>query len=95
MWGFVIGPDESNDEYLADVKEDYAVYDDPLARIIIETHQKLKALDPDYRISQIKLKFGDLRYYFSSNKTGETRDKMDEVVREAEIEFRDNQGLMR
>ena len=37
--------------------------------IIIECHKKLKAIDPDYRILQIKEKFGSLRYYFASDST--------------------------
>ena len=32
--------------------------------LILETHEKLVHLDPDYTILQIKEKFGTLRYYF-------------------------------
>lgn len=33
--------------------------------IVQATHEKLKYLDPAYRIDQIKEKFGGLRYYFT------------------------------
>jgi hypothetical protein len=32
-------------------------------QIVLDTHAKLIEVDPDYRISQIKEKFGGLRYY--------------------------------
>jgi hypothetical protein len=35
--------------------------------IIDHTHDKLKYIDPDYKIIQIKEKFGGLRYYFDSS----------------------------
>lgn len=35
--------------------------------IIDRTHEKLKYIDPDYTIAQIKEKFGGLRYYFDSS----------------------------
>lgn len=57
--------------------------------IVAECHKKLLELDPDYRIDQIKEKFGMLRYYFTpSEKPGEegneTYEKMEAVVSEAE-----------
>ena len=33
--------------------------------LIIELHERLNAIDPDYRIYQIKEKFGGLRFYFA------------------------------
>lgn len=36
-------------------------------RIIIDTHRKLKYIDPNYEIHQIKEKFGGLRYYYQSS----------------------------
>lgn len=44
--------------------------------LIMMTHYSLYALDPGYRISQIKEKFGGLRYYFS------TSEGLDEATRE-------------
>jgi hypothetical protein len=35
--------------------------------IVDETHEKLKYIDPDYKVFQIKEKFGGLRYYFDSS----------------------------
>jgi hypothetical protein len=32
--------------------------------LVMMTHHSLRALDPDYKILQIKEKFGGLRYYF-------------------------------
>jgi hypothetical protein len=39
-------------------------------KIVEETDEMLAYVDPDYEINQVKEKFGTLRYYFSSNKTG-------------------------
>ena len=55
--------------------------------IISRTHEKLKYLDPDYTILQIKEKFGGLRYYFDSSEYGGvTYDIMNDVVSSAERE---------
>jgi hypothetical protein len=35
-------------------------------KIIIEANEKLKFIDPDYEIQQVKEKYGTLRYYFGS-----------------------------
>jgi hypothetical protein len=35
--------------------------------IVDHTHEKLKYIDPDYKIAQIKEKFGGLRYYFDAS----------------------------
>jgi hypothetical protein len=53
---------------------------------VMQCHQQLKHLDSDYRISQIKEKFGGLRYYFvSSYDAGYiVHDIMDAVVHVAE-----------
>ena len=54
--------------------------------IVMECHRQLKHLDPGYRISQIKQKFGGLRYYFDSSYDFENiiHDVMDSVVQAAE-----------
>lgn len=56
--------------------------------IIDRTHEKLKYIDPDYTIAQIKEKFGGLRYYFDPSVEYGTiaHDIMDDIVRTAEHE---------
>jgi len=41
--------------------------DDGWKELIEVCHRKLKYIDPDYKIVQIKEKFGGLRYYFSTD----------------------------
>ena len=38
-------------------------------KIIVECHNQLKAIDPDYKVLQIKDKFNSLRFYFESQST--------------------------
>lgn len=47
--------------------------------IIIECHERLLEIAPDYKILQIKEKFGGLRYY-----TDVRSDEMAQIIREAE-----------
>jgi len=55
--------------------------------IITRCNRKLSMLDPDYKILQIKEKFGTLRYYYHTDvKTFSIREAMDRYVRQAEIE---------
>ena len=57
--------------------------------IIERTHEKLSHIDPDYKIDQIKEKFGGLRYYYSHSfeDYNDIRRKiMDDIVTAAEIE---------
>lgn len=66
--------------------------------IIIECHRKLKELDPEYNPSQIKEKWGELRYYFDMSDVNaglydveyntELYNKMDKVVTTAEFEVK-------
>lgn len=35
--------------------------------IVLETDEMLNHVDPDYKIAQVKEKYGTLRYYFDSN----------------------------
>ena len=53
---------------------------------VLTCHKQLKHLDPGYRISQIKEKFGGLRYYFDSSLAFDhvAHDVMDSVVVAAE-----------
>lgn len=63
--------------------------------IIIECHRKLKEIDPGYRASQIKEKWGGLRFYFDMTELPtesdvgcdeKLYDKMSKVVEWAEEE---------
>jgi len=57
--------------------------------IIDRTHKKLSYVDPDYKISQIKEKFGGLRYYYShsfESYSDVRREIMDDIVTAAELE---------
>jgi hypothetical protein len=80
-FGWVKDVGESNEAYLAKMPED-----DPWYQLILDTHDKLLHLDPDYEISQIKEKFGTLTYYYHSRlaeEIPEIRDQMGQVVNEA------------
>jgi hypothetical protein len=44
--------------------------------IILDLNEKLTKLDPEYRIMQIKEKFGTLRYYFDRSGTTDTRPRV-------------------
>ncbi len=48
--------------------------------ILAELDERLREIDPDYRVLQVKEKFGTLRFYWS----GRNREAGDRVVREAE-----------
>lgn len=54
--------------------------------LLIELHEKLVELDPDYTIFQVKNKFGGLRFYFtpSENCSNANADKMCKLVDDAE-----------
>lgn len=55
--------------------------------IIIRCNRKLEMLDPEYRILQIKEKFGALRYYYETDvKIVSVKEAMDRYVRQAELE---------
>lgn len=53
-------------------------------QIVVDCDAEITALDPDYRIQQIKEKFGGLRYYImlsdQANGNPELRDKIDAVI---------------
>lgn len=55
--GFVKSNPLNNDHYVEQFK------DDPWYEIIKQTHDMLTRVIPGYNISQIKQKFGGLRYY--------------------------------
>jgi len=82
--GFVRVDPETNDEYLSSFRDG-----DDWRPVILETHSKLLAIDPAYRISQIKSKFGGLRYYYDSTFAWKSDEgnAMDAVVRDAEAQI--------
>lgn len=51
------------------------------ASLVAELDAKLTEINPDYRLDQVKEKFGGLRYYFESDVEFE---RMQTIVREAE-----------
>jgi hypothetical protein len=55
-------------------------------KLVIDTHKKLKYIDPDYEIHQIKEKFGGLRYYYHCSVPYKSiqREIMDAIVESAE-----------
>jgi hypothetical protein len=73
---------EKDDKYL------FASCGNGWKEIIRNTDEKLKYIDPDYEIAQIKEKFGGLRYYFDSSLYygSVAHEIMDDIVRAAEYE---------
>ena len=49
-------------------------------KILEELDNKLSYLDPEYKINQIKEKFGTLRFYFESQSSDLIKDIMDDCV---------------
>ena len=47
------------------------------ATILLDCHRKLVSIDPEYKVVQIKEKFGTLRYYFDASKREYSRDMQD------------------
>lgn len=60
----------------------YVEVDEGWYELVIACHEDLKKLDPDYKVSQIKEKFGSLRYYFQPSEACDrlTFYKMKEVT---------------
>jgi hypothetical protein len=54
-------------------------------KILENLDNKLSYLDPNYRVAQIKEKFGTLRFYFDTDIEGLVRDIMFDCVRAAEF----------
>jgi len=54
--------------------------------MVIELNEKLRAIDPSYRIDQIKEKFGGLRYYvaFCDDCSLDDAKKMNDLIEQAE-----------
>ena len=52
------------------------------ADLILELHDKMLDLDLNYKISQVKEKFGLLRFYFTTDKDNTIRKKMNDLAYE-------------
>lgn len=81
---------ESLRKKFAEGSSNYIEVDEGWYRIILNCDAELTAIDPDYRILQIKEKFGVLRYYFSPSENCDklTFMKMKDVVHRYEDESR-------
>lgn len=78
---------DQNRETLGDERRDWFECDDGWGPLITDLETKLKALSPDYTISQVKEKFGGLRYYASAGDVGaETAKQFYDLIREAEAQ---------
>jgi hypothetical protein len=64
-------------EYPNEIKELFKYYDNHSLYVdtpedwfpfVIKCHEELLAIDPNYKIFQIKEKFGGLRYYFTPSR---------------------------
>ena len=53
--------------------------------IILKADAMLTYMDPNYKINQVKQKFGTLRYYFETEKTGIELDIMYAIATQAEV----------
>lgn len=68
-----------------DASRDWFECDDGWGALITELEIKLKALAPDYTLSQVKEKFGGLRYSASAGDVSEeTAKQFYDLIREAE-----------
>jgi hypothetical protein len=47
--------------------------------LLFELDERLSEIDPDYRIAQIKEKFGGLRYYIESKRYDKAQEIVDEI----------------
>lgn len=81
---------EFNDKRLADGGWYGCIVNDGWKKIVLETDSMLAHIDPNYKICQVKEKWGELRYYFASEIGYDTieRNIMDAIVRSAESRSR-------
>jgi hypothetical protein len=83
-------PESLREELLNRIPEDWGreIYIEPgWDWILYDVHRKLKALDPDYAIAQIKEKFGTLRFYFNSNHPDKVvKEIMEDITSRAETQ---------
>lgn len=85
--------DDRNEEsqHTLDESSSWFECDDGWATLIAELEAKLKALSPAYTVSQVKEKFGGLRYYASPGDVDqETSERFYDLIREAEAKSYEN-----
>jgi hypothetical protein len=73
-----------NNERLAEGGWYGVIAPDGWQQLVEETNERLAYLDPDYKICQVKEKFGGLRYYFDTNASEIVSDIMHAVANDAE-----------
>ena len=81
-----IGKDQSFSELLSRFVEGFHPWievDYGWAVLVKECHEKLISIDPDYKLVQVKEKFGGLRFYFNPSIPVYTR-KMHDVIADVE-----------
>lgn len=61
---------EFNDRRLASGGWYGCIVDDGWKDIVLKCDEQLAFMDPNYKINQVKEKFGGLRFYFETEKTG-------------------------
>lgn len=76
---------DEESQHTLDESSSWFECDDGWASLIAELEAKLKALSPDYTVSQVKEKFGGLRYYANPGEVDpETSERFYDLIREAE-----------
>jgi len=78
-----IGEDASFSDLLSRFDEHYHPWIDVgygWAQIVRECHEKLVSFDANYKIVQIKEKFGGLRYYFNPSNSAYTRNMHNQII---------------
>ena len=74
------------DKVIARMTHEHYLPDKGWDKIIIKLDEKLARIDPDYKIYQIKEKFGTLRFYYDTSVNNrDLKRAMDRYVRIAEI----------
>ena len=76
--------EELNNERLASSRWYGCIAPDGWKDIVLRADGMLAYMDPNYKITQIKEKFGTLRYYFDTEKSGIELDIMYAIASEAE-----------
>lgn len=89
--GFVKSNPLNNSSYIEKCCEDYPKWAD----ILRDTNEKLEEIVPGYNISQIKDKFGGLRYYWKPPEEWTDGDKFGEILPEFSGAYEKARGVVR
>lgn len=76
--------DEFNDARRASGGWYGCIVSDGWKDLVLKTDRMLAHMDPNYKINQVKEKFGGLRYYFETEKTGVEAEIMNAITNYAE-----------